>query len=93
MAKKKLTKKQAEKLLFKEFGHTQPSEYIGGLCCSIPEKLRDDFRLYWSIINTFNYDYISIVISDYDMNTDDYNTIVSLARLMIAHDFIEDTYE
>ena len=89
--KNKMTKKRALELLEKKFGDC---DFIRALCLFMPEELRDDFREYWSKINTdrhismysyFGYSgYVAFCYSRDEL---------SILRLLTAFFFIEDTYK
>ncbi len=91
---RKLTRKQAEKLLENKFEcvknsgrfHRIPS--VPGLCYGLPCELSEDFRAYWKKVNTR----CNWLMDDYFPH--DYTTFeASFLRLLSAHLFIRDTYK
>lgn len=86
-----MTKKQAYKIIKKQYGDYESGDYIPTLCLSIPSELEKDWNKYWDEINTESQAYVSCSFPDEWFDGKD--EIISLTRLMLLHDFIEDTYE
>ncbi len=85
-----MTKEQAYKIIEDQYGGYRRDRYLGPLCLDIRnEKIRKDWRRYWKKICE---GYIAINDPFYYYDPD-YDREVSLTRLMLLHDFIEDTYK
>lgn len=83
-----MTKKQAYKIIEKQYINIECDGYVGPLCFEIKNrKLKRDWCEYWDKINTRDYMFITSYIRS------DLVAERSLIRLMILHDFIEDTYK
>ena len=87
-----MTKKQAYKIIKKEYGNYKGDYYIPALCLSLPRELKFDFQKYWVEINTEDHTYVSCAFPDSRI-ANVHDVPISLARLMLLHDFIEDTYD
>lgn len=84
-----MTKKQAYKIIEKEYGNYDGSFYIDSLCNYAPKELINDWRRYWYQISTKKHSLVSnVFFRDHEIGI-----LSSLARLMLLHDFIEDTYD
>ena len=85
---KNLTKKQAYKLLEDKYGNYSFDDYVGGLCVCLPKDLSNYFRKYWRSKNGgnwyFMWDYFS-----HDASTQE----TSILRLLVACQFVEETYK
>ena len=85
---KKLTRKQAEKILEFRFSDIEVLYYIAPLCRSKPKELKNDFSYYWRKINSMRYLYMNYYFDDYHDVFED-----TFLRLLTAHIFIRETYE
>ncbi len=85
---RKLTRKQAEKLLENQFRRWEEHMYIFGLCEELPVELRKDWTRHWEKINKQGYAMMSSYLG-YDRTPFQ----VSFLRLLSAHLFIRDTYK
>mgnify|MGYP001201325471 CR=1 FL=1 len=84
-----MTKKQAYKIIEKQYGKVDVDDYVSVLCTHCPEQLRYDWISYWNKINTRHY---YTVLGGFREGT--YEDIhASLVRLILLHHFIEDTYK
>lgn len=86
---KKLTRKQAEKILERRYKNIKTNNWVGSLCCHIDPLLRNDFESYWEEINTRKLD----LMHHYFKDAHNYWAEVSFLRLLTAHIFIRETYE
>lgn len=86
-----MTKKQAYKIIKKQYGQYCDSNHpILPLCGGVHPDLDEDWCEYWKNINETGRPYIC---SPYRNALKDKDILGSLARIMILHDFIEDTYK
>jgi hypothetical protein len=92
--KKKLTRKQAEKILAKAYNIPKyNTDLVEPLCFFIPTELHDEWNRYWKKINTkrrklmWNY-----YLDDEEFYTKDYRQEVTFLRLLTAHLFIKHVY-
>lgn len=93
-----MTKKQAYKIIKNKYGNFDGTSRIEPLCEFAPRKIREDWCKYWNEIDDDNLILVSEAFSynDDDILTFSYNDdgiLISLARLILLHDFIEDTYK
>ena len=86
----KITKKEALKILKKQYSIYTPEDYITALCHYCPEQLRKDWIKNWHKINTES---VSSIGRYFNFNDEDRDIHISLARLLTLHMFINDTYE
>lgn len=86
---KKLTRKQAEEILERQYGDIETGKYIRPFCWSMRIELNKKFRNYWYDINISGYRYIDDYFEDYFYD----NTEISLLRLLTAHIFIRENYK
>jgi hypothetical protein len=84
-----MTKKQAYKIIEEQYGDYASIGMIYSLCSFLDYELRSDWCDYWHKINEENHAFISSAL-DKNKHKD---VISSLTRLMLLHDFIEDTYK
>lgn len=89
---KKISKKEAYKIIeeaYSDYDTTKPIKY---LCISCPKELLVDWRSYWKVINTERLNSIYSYIREVKCHKDRLvNT--HLTRLLILNYFIEDTYK
>jgi hypothetical protein len=86
--KKKLTRKQAERILAKRFNKsTYNTERIRPLCASMPNKLRGDWDNYWTQINTRRCHIMPRYLKNGGNDQE-----VTFLRLLTAHLFIRHVY-
>lgn len=87
-----MTKKQAYKIIKKQYGNYERGSFVPLLCFFIKNhRIREDWTEYWELICQ-DYSVVSEAF-DYGKNYADYDELISMTRLMLLHDFIEDTYE
>ena len=91
MKTKKLTRKQAEKILEEKFGNVEFGEYVLPLCHFMPRELYDDWEKYWKEINHYGHGFMWQYI-DHNARYIS-NTEKSFLRLLTAQLFIKDTYK
>ncbi len=84
-----MTKKQAYKIIEKKYGDICSAQYVNVLCANCPEPLRSDWQDYWYKINTKHY----FSVTRGFRNGYYEHVHASLVRLILLHDFIEDTYK
>lgn len=85
-----MTKKQAYKIIKKRYDKTNDRSHIQSLCDNCPRQLRKDWVKYWIKINSKRH---LVVYSEFAKYGEDSDPMTSLARLILLHDFIEDTYK
>ena len=84
-----MTKKQAYKIIEKEYKDYDGSFRLYCLCIHAPKMLKRDWCKYWDKINGKKFS----LVSDEFLGNPELDVLSSLTRLMLLHDFIEDTYE
>lgn len=84
-----MTKKQAYKIIENKYGHFDDRSYIGPLCTNAPKELRRDWCEYW---NRIIEDRLTTISQRFTLTDKDWGTLSGLTRLILLHDFIEDTY-
>jgi hypothetical protein len=84
-----MTKDQAYKIIRMKYGIYNGDYMIEGLCDRIHPLLDADWDVYWNKINNEQVTFISTPLR----YLEDKHILASLTRMMILHDFIEDTYK
>jgi hypothetical protein len=82
---KKVTKKQALKLLKQTYGR---EKYIAPLCYTMPDEIWEEWADYWNKINTREKRFMTGYFTH--LSSEEENSIL---RLLVAHQFIEETYK
>lgn len=85
---KKLTKEQAYRLLKKKYGNYGFNDMVDGLCISMPKSVAKDFIPYWESMNHKNRSYMWSYFKHYPSREE-----ISILRLLVACQFIEETYK
>ena len=83
-----MTKKEALRLLEERYGGYCFGDYVGPLCYRMPCKLKYKWGIYWYKINDKNKRYLPSYFTHIYSITE-----ASILRLLVAHQFIEETYK
>jgi hypothetical protein len=85
---RKLTRKQAEKIIEEQFGDCDPASTFTGLCgCLRPQRFKEEFRKAWGEINTAKYTYVDSYFAEGRSFEERHFLRLLTLHLWVRHDF------